>query len=278
MARELDLRPPVLGLLLETAYARRRDGARISPVHVWKRAASKLATVMFTAVELGRRGRNDLRVLKGDWAKSLSSRVSILGAGWQAFTAAIAAQEFNGGMGLISAAPTGGASGALPGTIWAVGRATNARENAQVEALFVAGLVGLVAFGRGPVSGAQAGCGSEIGVGAGMAAGAAAWLMGADWEEIEAAAALAAMNFIGIECSPERGCVEYPCVPRNGFAALCAIAAAEAACGGIKPPHDLDSTYDRIFGIGRLLPACLRETEDGVWMASALGRRGANEE
>lgn len=270
LGHKLAMSPPMLSLLLETAVQRRLVHSRIDPASVWQMAADKLAAVMFAAVQQGKAGDNPLHVLDGNWAKILSGRPSILGAGWEGFTAGIAVQEFNAGMGLISAAPTGGASGTLPATIWAVTKAVGASATAQVEALFVAGLLGLVAFRRGPVSGAQSGCGGEIGIAAGMAAGAAAWLFGCSWEQIGPAAALAATNFIGIECSPALGYVEYPCVPRNGFGALCAIAAAEAACAGIRLPYDVDDTFDRIFGIGRLLPESLRETEAGPWMASAL--------
>ena len=74
-----------------------------------------------------------------------------------------------------------------------------------------------------------------------------------------------------LECSPAKGHVEYPCIPRNGFATLVAIAAAEAASTGISlPGYGLDATLDRIFAIGSLLPQTLRETEDGSWAASLV--------
>ena len=267
---ELGISPPILGAYLETAYVRRRDNVTTKVEDVWSKAGDKLQSVMFNSVRKGMEGNNPLQVLNGKWAMVLSQRESILGAGWPAFTAAIGVQEFNAGMGLIAAAPTGGASGTVPGTIWAVSDTIQAPEDVRVQSLFVAGLLGLVAFRRGPVSGAQAGCGGEIGVAAGMAGGAAAWLFGGDWDEVGTAAALAATNFVGIECSPVRGFVEYPCVPRNGFAALCAIAAAEAACAGIELPYNIDETFDRIFGVGRMLPDSLRETEAGDWMGSFM--------
>jgi L-serine dehydratase len=267
---ELELSPPILGAYLETAYVRRRDQVAVEVEEIWAKASDKLQSIMFNAVRKGMEGHNPLQVLNGNWARVLSGHQSILGAGWPAFTAAIGVQEFNAGMGLIAAAPTGGASGTVPGTIWAVADAVQAPEHVQVQALFVAGLLGLIAFRRGPVSGAQAGCGGEIGVAAGMAGGAAAWLFGGSWKEIGTAASLAATNFVGIECSPVRGFVEYPCVPRNGFAALCAIAAGEAACTGIRLPYNVDDTFDRIFGVGQILPKELRETEGGEWMGTFM--------
>ena len=35
------------------------------------------------------------------------------------------------------------------------------------------------------------------------------------------------------------------------------------------PPHGADDTLDRIFAVGRLLPAALRETNSGPWAAPA---------
>jgi L-serine dehydratase len=268
-AKELNLMPHEFGLLLETVELRDRDGADVTHLTVWEEGAIKYMEVMRRAVDLGAKNKNNTSFLDGNWSQKLSKRSSILGVGWRAFVNAMAVQEFNAGMGLVSAAPTGGASGTVPGTIVAAAEAVGSSLESQVGAMFVAGIVGRVAFGRGPVSGAQAGCGGEVGVAASMAAGGVVQLLGGGWREIDAAAALAGTPFVGLECSPTRGLVEYPCVPRNGFAALCAIAAAEAACGGIEPPYGADETLDRIFAIGRLLPESLRETNDGDWAAPA---------
>lgn len=272
--RGMGLEPPIFALVFETIELRDRSGPDITPTSVWNEAAAKYREVMKRAVHNGAAGRNRTSFLDGNWGAILTGRASLLGSGWNAFVGAIAVQEFNAGMGLVSAAPTGGASGTVPGTLVAVANAVGADIARQVEGLLVAGLVGRVAFGRGPVSGAQAGCGGEVGIAAGMAAGGVVHLLGGSWEQVNAAAALAGTPFVGLECSPTNGLVEYPCVPRNGFAALCAIAAAEAACAGIAPPYGLDETFDRIFGVGRLLPESLRETNAGAWAAPACRNVG----
>lgn len=261
--------PAEFAILFETVELHDRGVENVSPNSVWDEASAKYQEVMRRAVGMGVAGGNRTSFLEGNWGERLASRPSLLGAGWAAFVGAISVQEFNAGMGLVSAAPTGGASGTVPGTIVAVSAALGAELHQQVEALLVAGLVGRVAFGRGPVSGAQAGCGGEVGIAAGMAAGGVAYLLNGGFGEIDAAAALASTPFVGVECSPTLGLVEYPCVPRNGFAALCAIAGAEAACAGITPPYGLDETFDRIFGVGRLLPEALRETNNGPWASAA---------
>ena len=267
-AVELDLAPAQFALLFETVEISDRDGACITHAAVWREGTIKYSEVMRRAVRLGAERKNNTSFIDGNWSQKLSGRRSILGSGWDAFVNAIAVQEFNAGMGLVSAAPTGGASGTVPGAIVAASGVLGADLAKQVEAIFVAGLVGRVAFGRGPVSGAQAGCGGELGVAASMAAGGVVHLLGGGWEQIDAAGGLAGTPFVGLECSPTQGLVEYPCVPRNGFAALCAIAAAEAACTGITPPYGTDDTLDRIFAVGRLLPESLRETNDGHWAAA----------
>jgi len=268
-AKAMNLPAPVFAILLETVELLDRGQEGLTPATVWQEAAVKYTSVMRRAVATGSTRSNPTTFLEGNWAQTLANagRPSLLGVGGKAFGAAMGVQEFNASMGLVSAAPTGGASGTVPATIVVVGEALDATDTQQVEALFVAGLVGLVAFRRGPVSGAQAGCGGEVGIAAGMAAGGAVHLLGGSWDEIDAAAGLAGTSFVGLECSPTRGLVEYPCVPRNGFAALCAIASAEAAIAGIVPPHGLDDVFDRIFGVGRLLPKSLRETNAGDWAA-----------
>lgn len=277
-ARDMRLDPPALAILLETVELHDRGRPDVTPAGVWGDAVNKYINVMRRAVRKGSGTANRTSFVKGNWAHTLATtgHTSLLGSGWSAFTYAMGVQEFNASMGLVSAAPTGGAAGTVPGTLVAVSDALGTDDAKQVAALLVAGLVGRVAFGRGPVSGAQAGCGGEVGIAAGMAAGGVVHLLGGGWEQIDAAAGLAGTPFVGLECSPTLGLVEYPCVPRNGFAALCAIAAAEAACAGIVPPYGLDETFDRIFGVGRLLPESLRETNDGAWAAPACRAGGCN--
>lgn len=268
-ATALSLSIADLALYLETLALRERDGPQLTPGAVWAEGCHKYQAVMRRAVRRGVEGLNATSFLSGDWARRLPLMSPLLGLGWSALRYAIAVQEFNAGMGLVSAAPTGGAAGTVPGSLIAVGEGLDLPVERQVQALFVAGLVGRAAFGRGPVSGAQAGCGGEIGVAAAMAAGGVAHLLGGGFGEVDAAAALAATPFVGLECSPAYGLVEYPCVPRNGFAALTAVAAAEMAMAGLVPPHGADDTLDRIFAVGRLLPAALRETNSGPWAAPA---------
>ena len=269
LADESGLDCAEFSLLLET-YIQISKGGLQTPAHVWSTVHDVLR-IMLDAVTAGSEVRQQTQVTSGDWGHLLFQADSLLGNLWYTFAGAIAAQEYNAGMGVVAAAPTGGAAGTVPGVLYGMMRATGAPPERMVEALLVAGLVGHVAFTRGPVSGAQSGCGGEVGIAAMMAAGAASHLLGGEWEQVSAAAALVGQLFVGLECAPAKGNVEYPCIPRNGFAALAAVAAAEAAAAGIRPPHyGLDETLDRIFAVGRLLPQELREYEDGHWAESLV--------
>lgn len=270
VALTLDLDPVELSVLVEVAHQRRFVDPLIMPEDVWRDAATKLERVMLRAIREGSARESESNAMPGDWGSALAKRQgSVLGAGWRAFSFAIAVQEWNASMGLVAAAPTGGASGTIPGALAATGEALGLDLDTLVGALFVAGLVGKVAFGRGPVSGAQAGCGGEIGVAAMMAAAAVAYLYGGSWADIDAAAALAGQNFVGLECCPEGGRVVYPCVPRNGSAAMTAMAFGEAAANGQHGPYSADYTLDRIYLVGGLLPTAFRETGDGPWAMPA---------
>ncbi len=269
LGEDYQLAPPDLALLLEAA----QHGE--TPDVIWKRGWHKLADIMLPSIKKGSESQHDLQLLSGRWARLLAShRDPICGpVVWAAFMRGIAVQEYNAGMGLVAAAPTGGAAGTLPSALLTAAEALDAPPERLVQALLVASLLGYVAFHTGPVSGAQAGCGAEIGVASGMAAAAVAWLLGGSWREIDAAASLAMASWIGSECSPSQGLVEWPCVPRNGFAAVDAIVSAEAALclsrAGENPPYDADYALRAVFSVGALLDPSLREREDGHWTQQA---------
>lgn len=268
-ARELSL--PAMGLLLELAY-QHQAGKPLTADDVYDRASTHWA-FMHDAVRNGSL-EHELHVLDGNWARRLQVVTSDCGVAGLAFRSALGLQEYTAGFNPVAAAPTCGASGVVPGTIAAMGEYYDIPVGAQIEALFVAGVIGRVAFGRGPVSGAQAGCGGEVGVAAGMAAAAATYLKGGDWDAAEAAAGLNMANWTGTDCSPTGGRVEYPCAPRNGFAAHGAVMAAELAMVGAHPPYGVDETLDVIYAVGEQLPTTLRETENGQWAETARRESG----
>lgn len=261
LARELGVDLAEFALLLET-YNQIKKGGLKTLAEVTERAEFILG-VMLNAVEQGRRRRQQTSFTSGDWAVLMQKRAWLSGPLSHAFIGAVAAQEYNAGMGYVAFAPTGGASGTLPGTLHFYDRAQRVPRKSLLKALLVAGLIGQVAFLRGPVSGAQVGCGGEIGVASMMSAGAAVYLSGGGFEEMDSAAGLVGQNYVGLDCSPAFGLVEYPCIVRNGFAASQAVLSADMAMSGVRAPYGLDETLTRIFRVGQLLPPTLREREDG---------------
>jgi L-serine deaminase len=72
-------------------------------------------------------------------------------------------------------------------------------------------------------------CQGEVGVACAMAAGAATQLMGGSSRQIEYAAEMALEHHLGLTCDPILGLVQVPCIERNAFAAVKAIASADYA-------------------------------------------------
>jgi L-serine dehydratase len=180
-----------------------------------------------------------------------------------ALAGALAVAESNASMGRVVAAPTGGASGVVPGVLFAVAASVEASRSALVEALACAGAVGGIVAARATLSGAAAGCQAEIGTASAMAAAAACELAGGTAEQCGHAASLALQGQLGLVCDPVGGLVEVPCVARNATAAAVALAAAEMALAGVTFPIPFDEVADAMASVGRALPASLRETALG---------------
>ena len=271
-ATEHGLSPLELAFVAQACADRHKNGWVSTAPAILEREVLALVDVSLRAVEVGRKQPRKLKVLTRSWTPRLAGS-RLLGAAGKAHIDAIAIQEFCAGGGLVRADPTCGATGAIPGAQSALREASGVDLDLLAASSLVAGLVGCVAFSRGPVSGAQSGCAGEVGVAVAEAAAEAAWLFDGRWDDIDAAVAFGAGAYVGLECSPTGGFVEMPCVPRNGFGAQWAILSGELAIAGHRPEFSADEALDAIFGIGALLPASLRETESGVWAAQWLAPR-----
>lgn len=236
--------------------------------------------VMRAAVERGLAGdiRSRSGLTGGDAAKLGTSHTGLVGGVFAAsLAAALATGEVNAAMGRIAAAPTGGASGVLPGVLLAVGAQRAASDDELVDALFAAGGIGAVIASRATLSGAAGGCQAEIGSAAAMAAGALLQLAGGSPEQSGHAASLALQGLLGLVCDPVGGLVEVPCVARNATGAAVALAGAEMALAGVTFPIPFDDVVDAAAHVGRSLPPSLRETALGGLAATAAGRHLAKE-
>ncbi len=172
--------------------------------------------------------------------------------------------ESNACMKRIVAMPTAGSCGVIPAVIITYMKQKNVDRHRIVEALYVAGGIGEVIAASASIAGAEGGCQAEIGSASAMAAGAVAYLEGGDNEEIVNASALALKNMLGLTCDPVAGLVEVPCIKRNVSGAVNAVVSSRMAMSGIRSAIEPDEVIDSMRRIGKLMPACLRETgEDG---------------
>ncbi len=190
---------------------------------------------------------------------------------------ALAVQEVNAAMGVIVAAPTAGGAGVLPAVLLGIAEGKGIGDEALIDALATAGLIGAVVAERASLSGAEGGCQAETGAAAGMAAGAATEMLGGSPSQVGHAVALAQQGTLGLVCDPLGGLVELPCVFRNATGAAIALAAIEMAMAGITFAIPADEVIDTMGEIGRTMDVRYRETAGGGLAATPTGRRLARE-
>lgn len=190
---------------------------------------------------------------------------------------ALAVQEVNAAMGVIVAAPTAGGAGVLPAVLTGLAKARGIGDEAVVDALATAGLIGAVIADRASLSGAEGGCQAETGAAAAMAAGAATEMLGGSPSQAGHAVALAMQGTLGLVCDPLGGLVELPCVFRNATGAAIALAGIEMALAGITFAIPVDEVIDVMGEIGRNMDVRYRETAGGGLAATPTGRRLARE-
>lgn len=232
--------------------------------------------VMDDAIATGLTGeaRSRSGLTGGDARRVSESGPQLAGDGFTAAVAAsLAVAEVNASMGRVVAAPTGGASGVLPGVLLTVAARTGAPRERVALSLACAGGVGAIIATKASLSGAASGCQAEIGSGAAMAAAAVVELSGGTPEQAGHAASLALQGLLGLVCDPVGGLVEVPCVVRNATGAAVALSAAEMALAGVEFPIPFDEVATTMGSIGRSLPAALRETALGGLAVTPTARR-----
>jgi len=186
---------------------------------------------------------------------------------------ALATSETNACMGKIVAAPTAGASGVLPAVLVAAAEIYGIDDEKVVDALYLAGEIGLTIAKSASLSGAECGCQAECGSAAAMAAAAMVCLMGGDGAQSENAAALALKSLLGLVCDPVAGLVEVPCVKRNANCTSIAISSANMALAGIASVIPFGEVVLAMKQIGQGMPPELRETALGGCAATDTGKK-----
>jgi L-serine dehydratase len=176
---------------------------------------------------------------------------------------AMAVMHVNGAMGVVCAAPTGGAAGTLPGAVVTLAEERHLDGEAIARALFAAGAVGTIVAMRATFAAEVAGCQVEIGAAGAMAAAAVVEAMGGTAAQACHAAAIAFQNTMGSVCDLVQGMVEIPCHTRNAVAAANAFLCADIVLGGYTNPVPLDETIDAVYAVGLMMPSELRCTAKG---------------
>jgi L-serine dehydratase len=177
---------------------------------------------------------------------------------------ALAISGTNAAGGLVVTAPTCGSCGVLPAVLYYLRRTLKQDENAMLRALATAGLVGNVVKTHASISGAEVGCQGEVGVACAMAAAAAAQLLGGTPHQIEYAAEIGLEHHLGLTCDPILGLVQIPCIERNVFAAIKALASAEyALLSDGRHLVSFDQAVEVMKQTGHDLPSLYRETSLG---------------
>lgn len=177
---------------------------------------------------------------------------------------ALAVSEQNACGDVVVTAPTCGASGVLPGVLFALQEREGYSDEQLVDALAVAGLVGDLIKTNASISGAEVGCQGEVGSACSMAAAAVAFLKGASNLHCEYSAEIGLEHHLGMTCDPVYGYVQVPCIERNAVAAKRAYDAAKYAMltDGYHT-ITLDQVMQTMKETGHDLMAKYRETAQG---------------
>lgn len=181
----------------------------------------------------------------------------------KALTYALATGENNASMGCIVAFPTAGASGVIPGVLFATAEKFKLKEADILKGLFTAAGIGIIIAENATLAGAEGGCQAEIGSAAAMGAAAITEMRGGTPEQCFNAAALALKNLLGLTCDPVGGMVEIPCIKRNALAAAHTLGASDMTIAGIESFVPFDQVVETMANIGKLISPKLRETSLG---------------
>jgi L-serine dehydratase len=190
---------------------------------------------------------------------------ALIGAGVlnRAILYVTALMEVKSAMGVIVAAPTAGACGALPGACLAAADALGKTQKEMAQAMLAAGLIGVFIAHHATFAAEVAGCQAECGAGSGMAAAALVTLAGGTTRQAVDAASSALQNVLGLVCDPVANRVEVPCLGRNVMAASNALACANMALAGYDAVIPLDEVIEAMDQVGRSIPRALRCTALG---------------
>lgn len=185
---------------------------------------------------------------------------------------ALAAKEVNSCMGRVVAAPTAGASGILPGTMFTLQEIHGLDDRKILEGLLVGAGIALIIEQKASLAGAVGGCQAETGSAAAMAAGAIVYCLGGDIDQVFNAVAITIQCMLGLICDPVAGLVEVPCVVRNASAAAIANSSAQIALSNVSGVIPVDECVDALGEVGLSMETKYKETAMGGLAATLTGQ------
>ncbi|PRY86586.1 L-serine ammonia-lyase, iron-sulfur-dependent, subunit alpha [Mongoliibacter ruber] len=235
----------------------------------------KAYTVMKEAVETGLKEEMTSRsgMINNGAKKVYNHPVSVLSPEFQRLISrALAAKEVNSCMGRVVAAPTAGASGILPGTLYTLQEIHNLSDKKILEGLLVGAGIALIIEQKASLAGAVGGCQAETGSAAAMAAGAMVYCLGGTVSQIFNAVAITIQCMLGLICDPVAGLVEIPCVVRNASAAAIANSSAQIALADVSAVIPVDECIDAMGEIGANMETKYKETALGGLAATITGQ------
>ncbi|HEY1862879.1 MAG TPA: L-serine ammonia-lyase [Roseiarcus sp.] len=178
---------------------------------------------------------------------------------------AMAVNEENAAGGRVVTAPTNGAAGVIPAVLrYYRDHCAGASRAGMADFLMTATAIGALFKLNASISGAEVGCQGEVGVASSMAAAGLTAALGGTNEQIENAAEIAMEHHLGMTCDPVGGLVQIPCIERNAFGAVKAIAAASLALHGDgRHLVSLDSVIATMRQTGADMQSKYKETSLG---------------
>lgn len=199
--------------------------------------------------------------------------ITVLDSNFQKLIArALAAKEVNSCMGRVVAAPTAGASGILPGTMFTLQEIHGLEDRNILEGLLVGAGIALIIEQKASLAGAVGGCQAETGSAAAMAAGAIVYCLGGDTDQVFNAVAITIQCMLGLVCDPVAGLVEVPCVVRNASAAAIANSSAQIALSNVSGVIPVDECVDALGEVGQSMETKYKETAMGGLAATLTGQ------
>jgi L-serine dehydratase len=178
---------------------------------------------------------------------------------------AMAVNEENAAGGRVVTAPTNGAAGVAPAVLrYYRDHCAGATPAGLRVMLLTAAAIGALFKLNASISGAEVGCQGEVGVASSMAAAGLCAALGGANAQIENAAEIAMEHHLGMTCDPIGGLVQIPCIERNAFGAIKAIAAASLALRGDgRHKVSLDSVIATMRQTGIDMQSKYKETSLG---------------